>query len=394
MDSPHSLEYDGLLIACEDTRLVSSLEHALRCAQQGLYHESITILRSLREQLSPDQDTLISMLDTLFTRYINYCQAQQELQQASKHFVEADRAQQEQIEAIEKLLLTLRRGKTTLSDRCAQSPLLPLLPSQTPTADKHTLPPLSVICFGHFSVRRLNHRIALCANRHGQTIMRYLIAQSDHSASIDKLVHALWPEDEMDAALHKLRIAASALRRSLNDGYDCDPGGGYLLCKNRSYQLNPSISLQLDVDQFLKLYRTGSQAEANAKLACYEQACQLYTGPFLLEDLYADWSSFLREQLGQTYLTMCNELSSNYLHTRCYSSVIKWTTAILKENKCDEMAYQQLMRAHAAEGRRTEAVRHYQRCQRVLYEELGIQPMPETVGLFQMIQDGSFSATI
>ncbi len=33
----------------------------------------------------------------------------------------------------------------------------------------------------------------------------------------------------MDIALHKLRIAASALRRSLNDGYDCDSGGGYLL---------------------------------------------------------------------------------------------------------------------------------------------------------------------
>jgi len=44
-----------------------------------------------------------------------------------------------------------------------------------------------------------------------------------------------------------------------------------------------------------------------------------------------------------------------------------------------------LMRAYAAQGRRNEALRQYKRCKRVLLEELGAPPMPETVNLFQSI---------
>lgn len=407
MDSPHFFGQDGPTVASKYPCLLSLFERALCCAQQGLYRDSVVSLRLLREQLSPDQSSLISTLDTFMQCYDNYWQAQQGLQQASKRFVEADRAQQAQTDALEKLLPVLKEDKCIFVPEFAdqvQKPGLHSSPSQnilhsppSPSSqvaliDKHELPALSITCFGHFTVKQLHRAITLCTNRSGQTIMRYLMAQPDHSATIDKLIHALWPGDEMDIALHKLRIAASALRRSLNDGYDCDSGGGYLLCRNRVYQLNPTVLLQSDVDDFIKLYRTGLKAEENEMISSYEKACQLYTGPFLSEDLYADWSFFLREQLSQTYLTMCGTLSSHYLHTHHYENVVKWATAILKENKCDEAAYQQLMRAYADEGCRAKALRQYQRCQQVLHEELGIAPMPETVELFQMIQQGTLSS--
>ena len=43
------------------------------------------------------------------------------------------------------------------------------------------------------------------------------------------------------------------------------------------------------------------------------------------------------------------------------------------------------MRAYVALGRRSDALRQYQRCQRVLDEELGVLPVPETVNLFHTI---------
>ncbi len=59
-----------------------------------------------------------------------------------------------------------------------------------------------------------------------------------------------------------------------------------------------------------------------------------------------------------------------------------------RSNRCDEEAYRRLMRAYAAQGRRSEALRQYQQCQKVLGEELGVQPMPETQKLFHLLVNG------
>ncbi len=387
MDSPSCFEQEVLIHPSEAFYLLPIFERGLQYAQQGLYHESASIFRFMREQLSTKQSALIAILDAYILSYTNYRQAQHTLQQASKRFVEVDTIHQYSLEALRKLLPTLR-----LQESATQSSPSAPTSMKTPNRDTQVLPALSITCFGRFTVSRLESIITLCTNRSGQTMLRYLIAQPDHSATIDKLVHALWPEEEMDSALHKLRIAASALRRSLNDGYDC-ACGGYLLCKNRAYQLHPDITLLSDVAEFLKFYHTGLKAERDRAVTYYEKACQLYTGPFLSEDMYADWSFFQREKLGQAYLTMCSSLATYYLDTHCYTSAVQWASTILKENKCDETAHQQLMRAYAAEGRRAEALRQYQRCQQVLDEELGISPTPETLELSQMIQNGTFSTS-
>jgi DNA-binding SARP family transcriptional activator len=107
-----------------------------------------------------------------------------------------------------------------------------------------------------------------------------------------------------------------------------------------------------------------------------------------MEDLYADWSFPRREQLRQIRREMCSALATHYLETRSYEQASRWGTAIIEENCCDEVAYQQLMRIYALQGRRNAALQLYQRCQQALIEELGIQPMPETMALYQAIISG------
>jgi DNA-binding SARP family transcriptional activator len=119
--------------------------------------------------------------------------------------------------------------------------------------------------------------------------------------------------------------------------------------------------------------------------AHYEGACKLYTGPFLPEDLYANWSFVQREQLSQTNLAMCSALAEYYIDAGRYEDAIKWATTILKEDHCDEAAHRQLMRTYATQGRRSEALQQFRRCERSLAEELSVQPMSETMSLFQAI---------
>ena len=255
------------------------------------------------------------------------------------------------------------------------------------------LPALYATCFGRFEVRRSDpssQPINLCHNLKGQAILRYLIAQPKHRETADMLMTVLWPEDAPEAALHKLRIAVSALRCSLNRNFASEPGGGYILCKDQVYQLNPSVALQSDVDEFLALYQAGQQASSSAAaVVLYEEACRLYTGPFLAEDLYTDWSAMQREELSQAYVAMCGKLAEFNLENGRYKEAATWATAILKVDQCDEEAYCQLIRTYAAEGRRSDALRQYQRCQRVLAEELGVQPTPETQKLLHMLLNSS-----
>src|SRR5437588_130229 len=95
----------------------------------------------------------------------------------------------------------------------------------------------------HIHWLRKNCFKLLCTNRAGQTILRYLVAQSEHRATSDTLMVLLWPEDEPELAQPRLHTAICALRRSLNHGYTCEPGGGYIVCKNRNYCLSTTISI-------------------------------------------------------------------------------------------------------------------------------------------------------
>jgi DNA-binding SARP family transcriptional activator len=254
--------------------------------------------------------------------------------------------------------------------------------------DSAALPPLEITCFGGFEVRRGDRPVRLCSNRNGQAILRFLVAQPRHCSSMDILMDAFWPKDAPEIARHKLHCALSALRRSLNDGYTDCKGGGYLLSRNGMYELNPSIVIRIDIDEFLARYCGGRQSGGSAAIVHYEAACALYQGPFLPEDLYADWSLLRREQLEKTYLLMCEALATHYLAAARPDEVAEWASRIIKVRPCDEAAFRQLMRASAVAGRRDDAVRQYRRCELLLRAELGVQPSPETTALLRTILCG------
>ena len=247
------------------------------------------------------------------------------------------------------------------------------------------LPPLRITCFGRFEVWRGGEQVDLCQNRNGQAVLRYLIASPRRRASMDVLMEALWPEDEPGVARHKLHVAVSALRRALNNGFDCPKGSGYLLYDGGTYRLNPAVEVTVDADELMALFRAGQRASGAETVPYYEAACALYRGPFLPDDVYADWSAMRAEQLEQAYLAMCASLAGHCLEAGRYDAAVGWASACLEGNRCDEAAYRLLMRAHAAAGRRAEAMRQYRRCERVLADELGVQPLPETTALAETI---------
>ena len=390
-----------LTVELEDPSLVSLLERGLQCGRQEHYAEGATFFALARERLSPNQMHIAASLDVLIEISTSYWQAQQALHEASKRFAEADSAQQAQLAVLEKLLPTLMENTSIIAQplissnghqqvQILRTPIANPPGQKSPAEqqplpeDGSTLPGLYFTCFGRFEVRRMGQPIALCPSRSGQSILRYLAVQPGHRATFDTLMALLWPEDEPEAAQPKLHSAISVLRHSLNQGYKCNPGCGYIVCKNRVYSLNPAVVIRTDVDEFLHYYEENGRQTRSGWLL-YEKACSLYNGPFLPEDLYVDWSFLQREHLNRVYLTMCRALNDHYLKTKCFEEATKWAIAILKVNRCDEEAHRLLMQIYATQGRRIEALQQYQRCQYILHEELGVAPLPETTRIFQQL---------
>ena len=410
MDSSRSSVEEILMVAPEASSVLSLLESGIQCARQGSYSEGIAFFALAREQLTPELAHFADPLEAIVKSNVSYWQAQQMLHLASKRFAEADAEQKNTLLAIEKLLPTISEERALetqplhqsrplqLSSKQLQQPLKPanlfttatdILPSHLRSEElaksNGALPDLYITCFGRFEVRRLDKAVPLCQNRCGQTIFRYLIAQPRYSASRDTLMTVLWPEDAPEVALRKLQIAVSALRRSLNNGYSSEAGGGYILYRDPFYLLNPAVTMHTDVDEFLSLWQSGRSAGGSEAVKSFEQADRLYTNSFLVEDIYADWSTARREQLSQVHLTMCHALTSYYLEAGRYEDAEKWAGEILKGDRCDEKAHRQLMYIYSARGQRSEALRQYQRCKRILAEELGIAPTAETVNLLRAL---------
>jgi DNA-binding SARP family transcriptional activator len=409
MDSFLSIEQQIHNVVPEASSPWHLLEAGLLCVRQERFVEGLTLLALARERFSTDQAHVAAVLDAFIESHKVYSLAQKELLQASRRFVSADAEQQAQIAALERLLSSLleevdmdiaeidrlqqnARGNRRLyvirpspeDLNCSQ--LSRPLPQRN-AGESTSLPALSITCFGRFEVKRLGRQVPLCSNRQGQAILRYLVAQSDHCATSETLMTLLWPEDEPGVAQPRLHTAICALRRSLNDGFTSKTGHGYIVCRDRTYRFDAAVMIQSDVDQFLHCYQLGRQRNEE-KIALFEQACHLYTGPFLPEDKYADWSVLQREHLSRVYIDMCKALTDHYLKGKRYEDAEKWATAVLKEDRCDEAAHRQLMNIYAVQGRRSDALQQFQRCERILREELAVQPFPETVQIVQMLLNG------
>lgn len=360
--------------------VMTLLERGIHHIHNDRYAEGVALLSLFKAHSFSIHANLAELIDLFLSAYNNYTHAQQRLKLASSHIAEINK----DINATLTFLTALKSALFTEIEKAQHT--VQVSQVQLPHgSEKEKASTLYAVCLAPFEIRRNNIPLALCVNRNGQAILRYLVAHPYHSATADTLVEIFWPGDENDVVLHKLHVAISALRRALQSSDEYHEN--FILYKNGNYQFSPHLHISTDVDEFLQFYKMGLHHDENQAVPCFEQACALYTRPFLLEDLYLDWSFAQREKLRRIYIDMCQSLALYYLQTKEYEIAEQWALKIIKEDYCEEPAYRLLMRIHASVGKRNEAIQAYRRCQQVLLEELNLKPMPETTELYQCILD-------
>ena len=101
------------------------------------------------------------------------------------------------------------------------------------------------------------------------------------------------------------------------------------------------------------------------------------------------WVEEKRRELADVRGRALSALSDACLRSGDAPEAAKWAEQSIALEPFREAGYRRLMEADAAAGNRAEALQVYERCRRLLAEELGAYPSPETESIYRELVEGS-----
>jgi DNA-binding SARP family transcriptional activator len=202
-----------------------------------------------------------------------------------------------------------------------------------------------------------------------------LLALTPEGCTQEKVLETLWPDSGLQAARANLHPTVSHLRRLLQ----ADAGSSNaVVLQGGVYRLNPTWTWTIDASRFEELAGAGSEAPAAMRLASLEEAWRLYRGP-LLEGMSDPWTLEPRRRLEQRHRAVLWELAEQYTRLERLEEAEDCLRTLLAGDPLREDVHLRLMLLHARRGRTDLVRRQYERLCRLLANELGAQPLDETV---------------
>lgn len=223
-------------------------------------------------------------------------------------------------------------------------------------------------------------------------LLAYLIVEGRKQHRREALSELFWPGRPEGYARTNLRQALLGLRRVLGD--EALNGNDETI----SYGLGKST--WLDAQRFATLLQNTQTHPHRSLVGCddcirdLEEAVSLYRGDFLEDVLLPDSHSFQewvvlhREQYFRLLLSAYRSLSDYYQAQGDYETAHNYASQYVSAAPLEEAAHRQLIQLLALSGRRSAALEQFQTVRQILARELGVEPSPETVELYDKIRSG------
>ena len=224
--------------------------------------------------------------------------------------------------------------------------------------------------------------------RQGRLMFAYLVAEQGRPVPRDELAEALWGDRPPATWDKALSVIVSKVRSLLTSrGVD---GQRALTGAFGCYRLELPEGSWVDV-----IVAAGARKEAEEALevgdletakAAAALAESLVRQPFLPGDDGA-WVEAKRRELAEVRVRALDVLADASLLSNDLVGASRWADQAIALEPFRESSYRRLMEAHVAAGNRAEALRVYERCRRLLAEELGTYPSPETEAIYRALLD-------
>jgi len=220
-----------------------------------------------------------------------------------------------------------------------------------------------------------------CRLRRSFLVLAFLASSPGLQAGREELIEAVWPNEGELTIERNFHPTLSHLRRALEGGRKGKDQPAPLLFRNGVYRLNPEVTWEIDVIELTRLADLGRQSASRDEMEiaadAWRQAWKLYRGPFL-QGHYEAWVASRREEYQRLYLELLRELGDLYVRLGRNEEAMDAYRTVLVEDPLQERIHLAVMRLYAAQGRRDLVRRQYDNLCRLLLEELGVAPMPQT----------------
>jgi predicted ATPase/DNA-binding SARP family transcriptional activator len=195
---------------------------------------------------------------------------------------------------------------------------------------------------------------------------------------------AFWPDASAAQLRNSFHVTLHRLRKALGTPE-------WITLVHDRYRVDPAVLEEFDVLAFERdvadARRSLKRKEegASAKL---EQALARFRGDFLDGEPVGDWHLEHRDRLQRVFVDALMELGARLVAEDRHAKAADVYRRVLARDELHEEALLALMKAHAAMGERSQALRVYRRFADRMREELDAEPDDETTEFFEKLQQG------
>ena len=240
---------------------------------------------------------------------------------------------------------------------------------------------------GGFDIRCRGATVRRFESQKARGLLAYLAMHRDQGLSREHVATLLWSDKDDQAARRNLRQVLYSLRTAF---VEAELGTDLLIAEGQEIRLHPEVEIRVDVADFENAIERGLDgAEPDSQQLA--RAARLYVGDFLsgffVRDCppFEEWLVTTQERLREAALASFHTLVGSCLRRGESRMGIHYARRLLAIDPLSERAHRQLMRLYAQSSRRTRALAQFEELRNLLNQELGVEPLAETVELYQSI---------
>jgi DNA-binding SARP family transcriptional activator len=259
---------------------------------------------------------------------------------------------------------------------------------------KREMAPLTISLLGPPAVRHAGAEVRF-PTRKTLALLVYLAAEpAVHSR--EWLISLLWPEVDQDHGRTSLRATLSLLRRALGDA----PGVSHVVATHGGLALSPGADVKLDlrlVEEAVKAARTAATPPSVGVRETLERAADAWRGDFAQGlDLpespdFDEWLGVNREAWRGRIAIVLDRISGLRADAGDLVGGLELARRWVAVDRYADPARRRLIELRLAAGDRPGALADYEGFVKLLREELGADPEPETRALTERARRSSRS---
>ncbi len=220
--------------------------------------------------------------------------------------------------------------------------------------------------------------------RRARDIFCFIATSRHRRVEKDVLIDTFWSDAELEVIEKNFHPTISHIRKALNDRQPFKQN--FLMFRDGSYQLNPELSYSIDTEEFSDFLAAAEKAQRNQDKENFwinvQSAHRAYRGDFMA-GTYENWAEELRNYFREQHSRILKAMAKFAFKEKKWSETLSLAAEILHDDPFREDVHVLLMRVYAAQGKRFAVKEQFEKLQKLLKTELGVEPAHETKRVFQ-----------